>query len=115
MAIHHHNNTRLRVMDLPRLRATGLLHHKVMDHHHHRDILRQTGIRRNPLPLLQLAFAKLTADHKAMQDILLLRADPHPNQAMEGMARHHRSSHQDPTAEDINRYTSLIQAYDELD
>ena len=51
------------------------------------------------------AFADLQAGHKAIQGIHHLRADPPHNQAMEGMARHHRSSHQDRMTEDINRYT----------
>ena len=36
MAIHHSNNTRLKVMDLPHLKVTGPLHHKAMDNHPHR-------------------------------------------------------------------------------
>lgn len=104
MAIHHHNNTPLKGTDLLHLKGTGLLLHKVTDHHHLRDILRQMDIRTLYLSLLPQALANLEADHKVIQAIHLLREDPHHSQGMEGMARHHRSSHQDPMVEDISRY-----------
>lgn len=80
-------------MDLPHLKGTGLRLHRATDHHHHRDILRQTGILR-----------QMDIRHKATQAIHLLREDLHHSLAMEGMARHRRSSHQGRTVGDISRH-----------
>ena len=91
-------------MDLPYLKATALLLHKVTDHHHHRDILHPTAIRTPCQPLPRRAFANLKAGHRVIQAFHLLREDLHHSLATEGMPRHHRSSHQDHTVEDISRY-----------
>ena len=40
MAIHHSNNTPLKAMDLPHLKVTDPLLHKVTDNHHRRAIRR---------------------------------------------------------------------------
>ncbi len=106
MVIHHHNNSRLKVMDLPHLKATGLLH-KATDHRLHRDILHRMGIRTLCPSLPSPAFANLKTGPQAFQAIHLLKVDLHPSQAMEGMVRRRRSSHQDRTVEDTNRYSGF--------
>lgn len=113
MAIHHRNNTRLKAMELPLLKATGPLLHKATDHHH-RDILHKMDIRVLYLPLPSRALANLEVGRKVIQGTHLLREDLHHNQAMEGMARHHRSSHQDRTVEDISRYAGSLREWHEL-
>lgn len=111
MAIHHHNNTRLKATGLPHRKATGLFLHKATDHH--RDILPRTGILRQMdirtlyLPHSSRTFAKINPDRKVIQAIHLLREDLHHSQAMEGTARHRRSSHQGRTVGDISRYAGF--------
>ncbi|KAL9128424.1 MAG: hypothetical protein Q9175_007527, partial [Cornicularia normoerica] len=91
-------------MDLPPHKGTGFLLHKVTHHHRHKDILHLADIRTLYLPLPSPPVANLQVGHKLIQAIHLLRGDHHHSQAMEGMGRHHPSSHQDRTVEDISRH-----------
>ena len=99
MAIHHSNNTRLKGMDLPHLKVTGLLNHKAMDNHPHRATRMQTT---EPYAIL---LTNLEAGRKVIQAIHLRKEDLHHNQAMVVMALHRPSSHQDRIVEGISRYT----------
>ena len=102
MAIHHSNNTRLKAMDLPHLKATDLLLHKATDSHHPRVT------RKLYQPHFRRPFANQKADRRVIQAIHLLREDLHHNQAMVAMVRHLRSSHQGRTVEDSRRYMTSL-------
>lgn len=59
------------------------------------------------LPLLSRASVNNNTGRKVSQAIHLLKDNLHHSQAMEDMARHHRSNHRDRTVEDISRYVGF--------